>query len=108
MRFVSGGLDRVQSRAAFLDLARRSDVPILVIYGDQTPPKSRAEMEALAELPHVQVERLANGKLSIHEEFPDVVTSTIMPVPKRMICEVMPSAKSLSLRAELWAAEAAS
>ena len=79
VRFVSGGLDRVESRAAFLDLARRSDVPILVIYGDETPPKSRAEMEALAELPQVQVKRLAKGKLAIHEEFPEVVTSAIMP-----------------------------
>ena len=79
VRFVSGGLDRVESRAAFLDLARRSNVPILLIYGDQAPPRSRAEMEALAELPQVQVKRLAKGKLSIHEEFPEAVTSAIMP-----------------------------
>jgi pimeloyl-ACP methyl ester carboxylesterase len=79
VRFVSGGLDRVESRADFLDLVRRSNVPILVIYGDETPPKSRAEMEALAELPRVQVKRLPQGKLSIHEEFPEVVTSAIMP-----------------------------
>ena len=78
-RFVSGGLDRVESRAAFLDLARRSNVPILVIYGDETPPKSRAEMEALAELPQVQVKRLAKGKLSIHEEFPETVANVILP-----------------------------
>jgi pimeloyl-ACP methyl ester carboxylesterase len=79
VRFVSGGLDRVDTRAAFLDLARRSNVPILVIYGDETPPKSRAEMEALAELPKVQVKRLAKGKLSVHEEFPEEVTNTLMP-----------------------------
>jgi pimeloyl-ACP methyl ester carboxylesterase len=79
VRFVSGGLDRIGSRAAFLDLARRSDVPILMVYGDQTPPKSRSEMEALAELPNVQVQRLAKGKLAIHEEFPDAVASAIMP-----------------------------
>ena len=79
VRFVSGGLDRVDSRAAFLDLARRSNVPILVIYGDETPPKSRAEMEALAELSQVQVKRLAKGKLSVHEEFPDAVANTILP-----------------------------
>jgi pimeloyl-ACP methyl ester carboxylesterase len=77
VRFVSGGLDRVGSRAAFLDLARRSDVPILVVYGEQAPPKSRSEMEALAELPNVQVQRLAKGKLAIHEEFPDAVASAI-------------------------------
>jgi pimeloyl-ACP methyl ester carboxylesterase len=79
IRFVSGALDRVDSRAAFLDLAKRSDVPILAVYGGQTPPKSLAEMEALAELPNVQVRRLAKGKLAIHEEFPDVVASAVMP-----------------------------
>jgi len=36
-------------------------------------------MEALAALPQVQVKRLAKGKLLIHEEFPEVVTSAIMP-----------------------------
>ena len=79
VRFVCGGLDRVESRAAFLDLARRSNAPILLIYGDQTPPKSRAQMEALAKLPHVQVKRLAKGKLAVHEEFPDAVANAIMP-----------------------------
>jgi len=34
---------------------------------------------ALAELPQVQVKRLAKGKLSIHEEFPEIVASAIMP-----------------------------
>jgi pimeloyl-ACP methyl ester carboxylesterase len=77
VRFVTGGLDRVGSRAAFVDLARRSDVPILVVYGDETPPKSRAEMEALAELPNVQIQRLMKGKLAIHEEFPDAVAGAI-------------------------------
>jgi pimeloyl-ACP methyl ester carboxylesterase len=85
VRFVSGGLDRVDRRAAFVDLARRSDVPILVGYGDETPPKSRAEMEALAELANVQIQRLAKGKLAVHEEFPDAVRGAITPFlsPKR-------------------------
>jgi pimeloyl-ACP methyl ester carboxylesterase len=77
VRFVSGGLDRIESRAAFLDLIRRANVPILVVYGDQTPPKSRAEMEALAGVPHVELKLLQHGKLSIHEEFPDSVADTI-------------------------------
>jgi pimeloyl-ACP methyl ester carboxylesterase len=83
VRFVTGGLDRVASRAAFLDLARRTDVPMLVVYGDQTPPKSRAEMEALAELPNLQVKRLAKGKLAIHEEFPEAVVAAIRPFLNR-------------------------
>jgi hypothetical protein len=54
-------------------------LPLHGAAGDETPPKSRAEMAALAELPQVQVRRLAKGKLSIHEELPETVTSIIMP-----------------------------
>jgi len=30
-------------------------IPVMVVIGEQAPPKSKAEMEALAELPGVQV-----------------------------------------------------
>ena len=79
VRFVSGALDLVASRAAFLDLARRADLPMLVIYGDQTPPRSRAEMEALAAVPGAELKLLPHGKLSLHEEFPDAVVAAIRP-----------------------------
>jgi pimeloyl-ACP methyl ester carboxylesterase len=79
VRFVTGYFDRVESRDAFLDLARRTNKPTLVVYGDETPPRSRAEMEALAALPNVRLERLPKGKLSVHEEFPDDVASVIKP-----------------------------
>jgi pimeloyl-ACP methyl ester carboxylesterase len=72
-RFITGALDRVGNRTAFLDLAKRANVPILVIHEGDTPPKSHAEMEALADLPSVKVERLPIGKLAIHEELPDIV-----------------------------------
>jgi len=78
VRFVTGALDRVENRASFLDLARRANVPILVLYGDHTPRKSRAEIEALAEIPGVQTERLPKGKLGIHEEFPDSMADAVM------------------------------
>jgi pimeloyl-ACP methyl ester carboxylesterase len=77
VRFVTGGLDRVVSREAFLDLARRVKVPILVVYGDETPAKSKAEMEALAALPNVRVEHLTSGKLAIHEEFPEAISRAV-------------------------------
>ena len=77
VRFVSGALDRVEGRAAFLDLARRENVPMLVIYGDQTPPRSRAEMEAFAGVPDTELKLLPHGKLAIHEEFPESVAATI-------------------------------
>jgi pimeloyl-ACP methyl ester carboxylesterase len=79
VRFVTGGLDLVADRAAFLDLAQQAKTPILAVYGDQTPAKSRAEMEALSVLPNVSVNRLPAGKLSIHEEFPDAVAHVILP-----------------------------
>src|SRR5262249_38500948 len=48
VRFVTGRLDPLASREAFLDLAQRAAVPILLVYGAETPPRSRAEMAALA------------------------------------------------------------
>jgi pimeloyl-ACP methyl ester carboxylesterase len=79
VRFVTGALDRVDSRSAFLDLARNAKVPILVVFSDQTPSRSRAEMEALADLTNVRIERLREGKLAVHEELPDVVARAVAP-----------------------------
>jgi pimeloyl-ACP methyl ester carboxylesterase len=79
VRFVTGRLDPLASREAFLDAARRAGAPILLIYGADTPPKSRAEMEALAAVPGVRTARLPRGKLSVHEEFPDATISAIEP-----------------------------
>lgn len=72
--FVTGGLDRLSSRSEFLDMARRANVPLMVAYGAESPPKSRAEMEALAGLPGVQTFVAPRGKLAFYEEFaPDLV-----------------------------------
>jgi pimeloyl-ACP methyl ester carboxylesterase len=75
--FVTGALDRVASRTEFLALATRAGIPVLVVYGAATPVRSRAEIEALAALPDVQTARLARGKLSVHEEFPDDVSEAV-------------------------------
>ena len=79
VRFVTGRLDPLRSRDEFLDLVRRAAVPILLVYGAETPPRSRAEMEALAALPNVSSIELPRGKLAIHEEFPDAVVEVIVP-----------------------------
>ncbi len=79
VRFVTGRLDPLDTRDAFLDLAQRAAVPILLVYGAETPPRSRAEMEALAALPGVRSVRLLHGKLSVHEEFPDATMEAISP-----------------------------
>lgn len=77
--FVTGVLDRVTSRNEFLELAARAAKPSLIIYGEETPRRSRAEMEALATSPNVRTTVLARGKLSVHEEFPEQTAAAILP-----------------------------
>src|SRR6266700_7554044 len=79
VRFVTGRLDPLASREAFLDLARRAATPILLLYGAGTPPKSRAEMEALAAVPGIRTVRRPRGNLSVHEEFPEATMDAIGP-----------------------------
>lgn len=79
VRFVTGALDRLASRDAFVGLARAAAIPILVVFGDESPPKSRAEMEALGALPNVRMERLRGGRLAVHEERPDAVAAVVRP-----------------------------
>jgi hypothetical protein len=50
----------------------------MVVIGEQAPPKSKAEMEALAELPAVQVKRLP-GTLGMHEEYATEIAAAITP-----------------------------
>jgi pimeloyl-ACP methyl ester carboxylesterase len=79
VRFVSGYLDRINSREDFLGLVHDVGKPTMVVYGEETPARSRAEMESLVALPHIRIERLPRGKLSLHEEFPDEILSIIRP-----------------------------
>lgn len=66
--FVTGGLDAVTKRGAFLQLFQGLYIPCLVVISEDGPPKSKAEMEAIAEVPHVQVQRHP-GSLGLHEEY---------------------------------------
>jgi len=52
---------------------------MMTVYGSQTPPRSRAEMEALAAHPGMRSACLPQGKLSLYEEFPDAVAEAIEP-----------------------------
>ena len=83
VRFVTGRLDLLATRDDFLALARQTPAAILLVYGAETPPKSRAEMEALAALPGVRTVRLPRGKLAVHEEFPDATAEAIEPFLQR-------------------------
>ncbi|MCL2430332.1 MAG: alpha/beta hydrolase [Alphaproteobacteria bacterium] len=77
IRFVAGELDPMTSRTEFLDAARQVTAPILLVYGADTPPKSKAEMQELAGLPNVRTALLPAGKLAVHEEFADEVAGAL-------------------------------
>jgi pimeloyl-ACP methyl ester carboxylesterase len=77
--FVTGALDLVRDRAAFLALAEPPAAPTLVLYGADTPPKSLAEIEALVQLPGIASRRLATGSLGLHEERADAVAEALRP-----------------------------
>jgi pimeloyl-ACP methyl ester carboxylesterase len=77
IRFVAGMLDLMPDRSSFIETTRRVNEPILVVYGAATPKRSKAEMEALASIPDVRAVELPQGKLAVHEEFPDSVAEAV-------------------------------
>jgi pimeloyl-ACP methyl ester carboxylesterase len=74
--FVTGSIDPVANREEFLHLLSSVLIPKLIILAENAPPKSKAEMEAMAELQKVQTIRLP-GTLGIYEEYPEAVTEAI-------------------------------
>jgi pimeloyl-ACP methyl ester carboxylesterase len=74
--FVTGAIDPVTNRDKFLQLLESISMPVLIILAENAPPKSKAEMSAMAELAKVQTVRLA-GTLGIYEEYPEAVTEAI-------------------------------
>lgn len=77
--FVTGALDPAPNRDNFLAWFQRLSIPVMVVISEQAPPKSKAEMEALAELPGVQIKRLP-GTLGLHEEYAAEVSEAILPL----------------------------
>ncbi|MEG4810168.1 alpha/beta hydrolase [Microcoleus sp. F8-D3] len=65
--FVTGGLDPAKVRSEFTDKFQQLAVPVMVVIAENAPPKSKAEMEALTELPGVE-SLVIPGSLGIHEE----------------------------------------
>lgn len=79
VRFVSGALDPFDSGEAFR--AAAAGLPrdrLQLIWGAEAPPKSRAEMEALAGATGIRPAVLPHGKLGLHEEFPAEVAAAIL------------------------------
>lgn len=74
--FVTGAIDPVTNREEFLQLLEFVSMPVSVILAENAPPKSKAEMSAMAELDKVQTVRL-EGTLGIYEEYPEAVTEAI-------------------------------
>ena len=70
--FVTGALDPVADRAGFAALLSPPPAPTLVLCGEATPPKSRAEMQAVPSGPGVEV-RWVPGSLGLHEEMAEAV-----------------------------------
>lgn len=74
--FVTGALDPVADRAAFAALLTPPPAPTLVLCGEATPPKSKAEMQAIRPGPGVEV-RWAPGSLGLHEEMAGAVAPPV-------------------------------
>jgi pimeloyl-ACP methyl ester carboxylesterase len=74
--FVTGGLDVFLSRDDFLEAARLCTAPLFIAMGAATPPKSLAEMLALAALPNVQSVTLP-GSLAFYDEYPDEAAAAV-------------------------------
>jgi pimeloyl-ACP methyl ester carboxylesterase len=75
--FVTGQLDPVSDRGAFLALFDPPLVPTLVLCGNATPPRSKAQMAALAERSGIDL-RWIPGSLGLHEEYALAVADPII------------------------------
>lgn len=85
--FVTGAIDPVPDQASFLALFDPPPAPVLVLRGAQTPPRSAAEMDALATLPGVAMQHVP-GALAPHEEH----AATLAPhVAAFLRCHLVPS-----------------
>lgn len=82
--FVTGGLDPVQNRREFANYFQPLPIPALVVIGEQTPPKSREEMEFVVHFTSVQVYRMP-GSLGLHEEYSNEFIDGILPFLKKFL-----------------------
>jgi pimeloyl-ACP methyl ester carboxylesterase len=76
--FVTGGLDPYSDRSEAIAQLESLKMPIMVVIGDHSPPKSKAEMLALAAVDHV-ISHTLTGTLGLHEEYPNELATVILP-----------------------------
>jgi pimeloyl-ACP methyl ester carboxylesterase len=74
--FVTGALDPLPDRPSFQALLTPPPAPTLILCGTATPPKSKAEMAAIAAGPGVAVKWMP-GSLGLHEEFAEAISEPV-------------------------------
>lgn len=79
--FITGGLDLAEERSEVLDWLKTVKDKTLVVIGNETPSKTLAEMNMMAEVAEPNVLRIP-GSLGMHEEFGQDVAQAIMPFLK--------------------------
>jgi pimeloyl-ACP methyl ester carboxylesterase len=76
--FVTGGLDPYLDRSAAIAHLQSLTIPTFIAIGQSSPPKSTAEMQALAAVPNV-ISQTFPGTLGMHEEYPAEIYEAILP-----------------------------
>ena len=74
--FVTGALDPFSDRLSFQALFAPPPAPTLILCGESTPPKSKAEMLAIPSTREVSVQWVA-GSLGLYEEEAESIVGTI-------------------------------
>ena len=76
--FVTGGLDPYFDRTTAITDLQSLTIPVFVAIGENSPPKSKAEMLAFAEVTNITSCTLP-GTLGLHEEYPHELYIAILP-----------------------------
>ncbi len=76
--FVTGGLDPYLDRSEAIADLQSLSIPVMVAIGESSPPKSKAEMFALAEVSNI-ISCTLPGTLGLHEEYPIELSAEILP-----------------------------
>ncbi|MBD2089007.1 alpha/beta hydrolase [Microcoleus sp. FACHB-1515] len=76
--FVTGAIDPATNQQEFLNYVQACSAPILTVVAAKAPPKSSAEMAAIAQLPNVQSVSIA-GTLGLYEECAIEVVNAALP-----------------------------
>ncbi|MBD3881363.1 alpha/beta hydrolase [Phormidium tenue FACHB-886] len=85
--FVTGSIDPVHKRSHFFDFFQPPlKAPVLVVIGEQAPPKSLEEMEMLVHFSGVGLQQhRMPGSLGLHEEYPEKLTAALLPFLRKYL-----------------------